>query len=134
MRHSLTRVRTERSASVSVVLHLSFLMGWAALGTAATITDLGILGGSDTEPAAINNSGQIVGASSTTACTCIFHAFLYSNGKMQDLGTLEPALPAFINAQSGAGALTIVGKSLASLSQSVALNTRSCMRTVPCKT
>jgi probable HAF family extracellular repeat protein len=80
----------------------------AAAATATyTITDLGSLGGPvypQTEPAAINASGQVTGYSFTSTAvaepcpghykpprTCHFypqHAFLWSNGTMTDLGTL----------------------------------------------
>jgi probable HAF family extracellular repeat protein len=60
------------------------------------VTSLGTLGGSGsgsvtgppaTFPTCINNSGQIVGYSYTS--NEVYHAFLYSGGKMTDLGTLE---------------------------------------------
>src|ERR1700732_4627816 len=53
-----------------------------------TITDLGTtLGPSIAD--GINNSGQVVGVSYTaTANSTIPHAFLYSGGKLLDLGTL----------------------------------------------
>ncbi len=54
-----------------------------------TTTDLGTLGGSKSEGAGINDSGQVVGYSDTTAQTADnWHAFLCSNGVMQDVGTL----------------------------------------------
>ncbi|MCW5319558.1 DUF3466 family protein [Nostoc sp. KVJ3] len=65
------------------------------------MTDLGTLpGGSDSYLGAINNSGQIVGTSSTSIYYQVifdgsltlsypeYHAFLYQNGNMSDLGTL----------------------------------------------
>ena len=51
-----------------------------------TITDLGTLGGSFSFAFGINASAQVVGYSYTTSGA--YHAFLYSNGTMQDLGTL----------------------------------------------
>jgi probable HAF family extracellular repeat protein len=51
-----------------------------------TATDLGTLGGAITTACGINNSGQVVGGSETSAGA--FHAFLYSGATMIDLGTL----------------------------------------------
>ena len=52
-----------------------------------TVTDLGTLGGSWREPAGINDSGQVVGDSSTGSAE---DGFLYSNGTMTDLGAARP--------------------------------------------
>jgi probable HAF family extracellular repeat protein len=81
----------------------------AAAATATyTITNLGSLGYGETDGVAINNSGQVTGHSwtgaSITLSTCcggcyrggphihckelIYHAFVWSNGTMTDLGTL----------------------------------------------
>jgi probable HAF family extracellular repeat protein len=49
-----------------------------------TPTDLGTLGGPQTEAAAISNNGQVTGFSQTS--TDADHGFLWSNGKMTDLG------------------------------------------------
>jgi probable HAF family extracellular repeat protein len=48
--------------------------------------DLGTLGGSISAGSAINDSGQVTGNSYTGGGNV--HAFLYSGGMMQDLGTL----------------------------------------------
>ena len=54
---------------------------------AATITDLGTLGGTSSNATGINASGQVVGTSAL-AGDKVLHAFLYSAGRMTDLGTL----------------------------------------------
>src|SRR5688500_1395573 len=57
---------------------------WSANGPR---TVLGHLGGGSTRPADINNAGQIVGTSNTTAGPG--HAFLWEYGLMTNLGVLE---------------------------------------------
>lgn len=66
---------------------LSLLSTAAAAATtpAYSIVELGSLGGGYSQAYAINNLGQIVGESTTASGA--FHAFLYSGGTMQDLGT-----------------------------------------------
>ncbi len=54
-------------------------------GTGAWV-NIGSLGGSDTQPYGMNNRGDIVGSSATTASGAR-QAFLYSGGTMTDLGT-----------------------------------------------
>jgi probable HAF family extracellular repeat protein len=51
---------------------------------------LGVLGGAGnySMAIAINNSGQVVGASEIASNTSITHAFLFSNNSMQDIGSL----------------------------------------------
>ncbi len=55
----------------------------------ATITDLGTLGGTSSTAAAINSLGDVVGDS--FLASGVQHAYLYSGGKMTDLGTLGGA-------------------------------------------
>jgi probable HAF family extracellular repeat protein len=50
------------------------------------MTDLGTLGGPSSFAFAINEAGQVVGRSATSAY--LTHAFLYAAGQMEDLGTL----------------------------------------------
>ncbi len=106
LRALVTRIVT--FAMLSVVLFTAAGATGLAGGTAAhastqtyTITDLGSLGYNTTVGFGINANGQIVGKSwlqqtvPTTGCPprhkCyahVYHAFLWSNGTMTDLGTL----------------------------------------------
>jgi probable HAF family extracellular repeat protein len=52
-----------------------------------TMHDLGTLGGTQSFAYAINDAGEVVGFSYLAGDTS-FHAFLYANGVMQDLGSL----------------------------------------------
>src|SRR3954454_4834140 len=67
---------------------LALLLAWSHCVSAEalySVTDLGTLGGGGFG-LGINNAGQVVGSSATS--TGAEHAFLYSNGQMQDVGTL----------------------------------------------
>jgi probable HAF family extracellular repeat protein len=57
----------------------------AYLWSDGNFVDLGTLGGSTSYPTAMNDAGQVIGQSSMPGDT-EWHAFLYSNGVMTDLG------------------------------------------------
>lgn len=77
-----------RHALLPLAASLSLLGAAACAATTPSygIVSLGSLGGGYQQAYAINNHGQIVGESTTASGA--FHAFLYSGGTMQDLGTL----------------------------------------------
>ncbi len=105
----MSRFRTSRIVALTV-LALAAIVPTAATAAPATttytVTDLGSLGYGVSRGLAINNNGQVTGYSYTGATVpssgccgncyskpvpCVahlFHAFLYSNGTMTDLGTL----------------------------------------------
>ena len=68
-------------------LPCSFLITFALAtpAVAATITDLGTLGGTQSDASGINAAGQVVGTASIAGDKAQ-HAFLYSGGRMTDLG------------------------------------------------
>ena len=81
---------------MKLLLSLVLLFFLAAASTAATIapqyrvTDLGTLGGDASAAYGINDKGQVVGWASTNAAGAepTIHAFLWTDGKMQDLDTV----------------------------------------------
>jgi probable HAF family extracellular repeat protein len=60
-------------------------------GIRYAVTDLGTLGGSSSEAWGINDAGQVVGRADIppTPVAAFYHAFLYDNGVMTDLGTIN---------------------------------------------
>ena len=71
---------------VSFAVLCGAVAGVAAAQTSYTVTDLGTLSGANSAKVSdINKTGQIVGTSAN-------HAFLWSNGAMTDLGTLDQRL------------------------------------------
>jgi probable HAF family extracellular repeat protein len=65
------------------------------------IVDLGTLGGAASNAEAINEHGQVAGWSETAGGNR--HAFLYSNGIMQDLGTLTGGSDSYATALNDRG-------------------------------
>ena len=61
--------------------------GWASAETLYRLTDLGTLGGTQSEASAMNASGQVTGKSSVTG-DASSHAFVWDGTSMRDLGTL----------------------------------------------
>ena len=67
-----------------LLLALLGMIGTRTGRAAYTMTDLGTLGGTNTNGAGINNAGQIVGNSQDA--TGAYFGFVYSNGQMSSLG------------------------------------------------
>ncbi len=65
----------------------NFVGTYVSSGGTGNWVNIGSLGGNETQPCGMNNSGDVVGFSSTSASTELPQAFLYSDGKMTDLGT-----------------------------------------------
>ena len=74
----------------TIVLSVASLVfsdaGFVSAAVLYTVTGLGTLGGSGSEAFGINTSGQVVGYAQTNSGN--YDAFSYSNGTMNDLGTL----------------------------------------------
>ena len=72
-----------------------------------SITDLGHLGGGNSEATGINSRGQVVGWSRTASWE--YHAFLWEDGEMTDLGTLPGGAWSFAQGINSRG--QVVGSS-----------------------
>jgi probable HAF family extracellular repeat protein len=55
-----------------------------------TMIDLGTLGGSTSDAAAITNKGQVIGRARVSDTPFVRHAFLWESGQMTDLGAVAP--------------------------------------------
>jgi len=74
--------------TVALVVGMSILTAtFAATSFSYTVTDLGTLGGSSSQAYGINDTGQVVGKADTT--NGFSHAFLWVQGTMNDLGTVD---------------------------------------------
>jgi probable HAF family extracellular repeat protein len=87
---------------------MALCLGWGH-GLSAeilySVTHVGTLAGTTSSYAsAINNAGQVVGFSGFP--NFLSHAFLYSNGQMQDLGTLPGGRNSYAYAINNAGQVT----------------------------
>lgn len=82
-------MRALRAVGCAALFFLLTMSTVPATGTAQTytVTDLGVLGGTQSAAYGINASGQISGWSSVNGSSNI-HATIYSGGKLTDLGTL----------------------------------------------
>ncbi|HUB80122.1 MAG TPA: hypothetical protein VMB03_15055, partial [Bryobacteraceae bacterium] len=95
----------EARVSGGSLLGLAILLANTAAAQTYTAVDLGNLG--QGAPAAINNSGQVAGTLETTN----LHAFLYSNGTINDLGTLASSGTPYSNGYGINQAGEVVGES-----------------------
>ena len=77
------KLRSTLIGSLGVALALA---SGSALAISFRLTDLGTLGGTSSEGADLNASGQVTGTSATAGGEA--HAFLWDGTTMQDLGTL----------------------------------------------
>ncbi len=87
------RLLTALALSALLMAPATHVTRAAPLETVYQITDLGTLGGNFSQPTAINLRGQITGYSFDAAGD--YHAFLWQNGAMHDLGTLAGNGPGF---------------------------------------
>lgn len=97
-----------RLAAVAIALAMAFSGGTGTLSGAATATrykviDVGTLGGSFSQAFSVNGLAQVAGTSGTTG-DATAHAFLWTNGKIRDLGNLPGG------STSGAAAVNLFGQ------------------------
>ncbi len=86
MQRSLhSSVRHFRAYRLFILFLFYLFASKQTLAQSYAITNLGSLGGGFSNPLAINNNGKVVG-SSYLADNQTYHAFLWQNGKMTDLG------------------------------------------------
>jgi probable HAF family extracellular repeat protein len=86
----------------SLLLATTLLVGWTDVPVPRyRIVDLGTLGGPSSTAEAINERGQVAGWSDTLSGN--HHAFLYSDGGMQDLGTLIGGSDSYATALNDSG-------------------------------
>lgn len=67
-----------------------------------TNIDLGTLGGLRTGAQSINDLGQVAGSSERAGVEFVFHAFLWENGEMSDIGLLVEPLGGMLNSDAEA--------------------------------
>lgn len=79
---------TTNAATLALSATLAATVPTATAVPMYTVTDLGTLGGNNSQALAINASGQIVGSSTITLGSSFQHSFLHTGGTMYDLGTL----------------------------------------------
>ena len=82
------RGRCRLISAAALIPALVLVLLSPALAQIYTVTDLGTLGGSASWAWDVNDAGQVVGRSNIRGDGA-FHAFLWENGTMTDLGTLQ---------------------------------------------
>lgn len=93
-------VRDPRAAADSALMTVRITPANQVAIAGYEVIDLGSLGGNATVPLALNDLGQVVGASLTASGES--HAFLWENGAMRDLAPELPSSSANLIVNSGA--------------------------------